>query len=57
MEDMRARRGDANNVSALKEALLHLGLTGRSVRPPVSDVPPDERVKIVDILRSWGLYG
>jgi 4-hydroxy-tetrahydrodipicolinate synthase len=55
MEDMRARRGDANNVSALKEALCHLGLCGRSVRPPVSNVPADERVEIVDILTSWGL--
>jgi 4-hydroxy-tetrahydrodipicolinate synthase len=55
MEEMRARRGDANNVSALKEALAHMGLTSRAVRPPVSDLPPEEQAEVVGILASWGI--
>lgn len=55
MEEMRARRGDANNVSALKEALCQLGLTGHGVRPPISDLPADEQTEVADILKSWDM--
>jgi 4-hydroxy-tetrahydrodipicolinate synthase len=55
MEDLRARRFDANNVSALKEALAQLGVCGRAVRPPISPLPAGERVEVTAILRDWNL--
>jgi 4-hydroxy-tetrahydrodipicolinate synthase len=55
MEQLRARHGDANNVSALKEALSQLGLADRRVRPPISDLPAPEQAEVADILKSWGL--
>jgi 4-hydroxy-tetrahydrodipicolinate synthase len=55
MEQLRARRQDANNVSALKEALAQLGLCGAGVRPPISELEADERAEVTDILRAWQL--
>lgn len=55
MEHLRARRHDANNVSALKEALAQLGLCERSVRPPISTLSPDEQQDVTRILARWGL--
>ncbi|MBM7786773.1 dihydrodipicolinate synthase family protein [Tenggerimyces flavus] len=55
MEKLRMRRGNANNVSAVKEALAQLGLCGRAVRPPVSELDTDEAAEAADIVASWGL--
>jgi 4-hydroxy-tetrahydrodipicolinate synthase len=55
MEKLRARRGNANNVSAVKEALAQLGLCGRAVRPPVTELDQNERAEAADIVASWGL--
>lgn len=52
IEDLRARRDNANNVSVVKEALAQLGLCGRSVRPPISELPAAERAEVAEILRS-----
>jgi 4-hydroxy-tetrahydrodipicolinate synthase len=54
-EDLRARRDNANNVSAVKEALAQLGLCGRYVRPPISELPENERAEIGKILISLDL--
>lgn len=53
MEQLRARRADANNVSALKEALAQRGLCTRTVRPPISGLPDDERALVRTILAEW----
>ena len=53
MEQLRARRADANNVSALKEALAQQELSTRTVRPPISELPEDERVLVRAILAEW----
>jgi 4-hydroxy-tetrahydrodipicolinate synthase len=50
-EDLRARRDNANNVSAVKEAMAQLGLCGRTVRPPISELPEQEREEVSKILR------
>jgi 4-hydroxy-tetrahydrodipicolinate synthase len=50
-EDLRARRDNANNVSAVKEAMAQLGLCGRTVRPPISELPENERAEVGRILR------
>jgi 4-hydroxy-tetrahydrodipicolinate synthase len=55
MEKLRARRGNANNVSAVKEGLAQLGLCGRGVRPPVSELDEAERAEAAAIVASWGL--
>jgi 4-hydroxy-tetrahydrodipicolinate synthase len=50
-EDLRARRDNANNVSAVKEAMAQLGLCDRAVRPPISELPDGERAEVGRILR------
>jgi 4-hydroxy-tetrahydrodipicolinate synthase len=55
IEQLRARRHDANNVSALKEALAQLGLCGAGVRPPISELDAGERAEVTEILRDWQL--
>ncbi|MCL4859167.1 MAG: dihydrodipicolinate synthase family protein [Caldilineaceae bacterium] len=50
-EDLRARRDNANNVSAVKEAMAQLGLCERTVRPPISELPNGEREEVREILR------
>ncbi|MCC7361424.1 MAG: dihydrodipicolinate synthase family protein [Anaerolineales bacterium] len=54
-EAMRARHSSANNVSVIKEALVQLGVCGRAVRPPISELPPAERAEVTAILARWGL--
>jgi 4-hydroxy-tetrahydrodipicolinate synthase len=49
-EDLRARAASEANVSVVKEALAQLGLCGRSVRPPISEVPPADREAVARIL-------
>jgi 4-hydroxy-tetrahydrodipicolinate synthase len=56
-EDLRARHGNAYNVSAVKEALAQLELCRRDVRPPISELPPAERDEVGKILRDWGIGG
>lgn len=55
MEELRARHGDANNVSAIKEALAQLGFCRRDVRPPVSELDKAERGEVTELLQTWGL--
>jgi 4-hydroxy-tetrahydrodipicolinate synthase len=54
-EDLRARRDNANNVSVVKEAMAQLGRSTRSVRPPISELPDNERAEVTAILSDWGL--
>jgi 4-hydroxy-tetrahydrodipicolinate synthase len=54
-EDLRARRDNANNVSAVKEAMAQLGLCGRTVRPPISELPEGERREVTEILQALEL--
>jgi 4-hydroxy-tetrahydrodipicolinate synthase len=52
-EELRARRQGAANIPAVKEALAQLGVAGRAVRPPISELSQDERAEVTDILASW----
>lgn len=52
-EDLRARRSGGNNVSVIKEAMAQIGLSGRSVRPPISELPESERAEVAAILSEW----
>lgn len=49
-EDLRARRNNANNVSAVKEAMAQLSLCERTVRPPISELSAEERAEVTQIL-------
>lgn len=49
-EDLRARDGNALNVSVVKEALAQLGLCRPDVRPPISPLTPGERAEVTAIL-------
>jgi 4-hydroxy-tetrahydrodipicolinate synthase len=51
-EEMRARTGSAANVSVVKEALAQLGLCGRAVRPPISELSTVERDEVARILAT-----
>jgi 4-hydroxy-tetrahydrodipicolinate synthase len=56
-EELRARRRDGFNVSVVKEALRQLGRPAGPVRPPASEVGPDERREIAAVLHTFGLAG
>jgi len=52
-EALRARNHGAANISAIKEALaLRIG-TGRTVRPPISELGSEDRREISRILAAW----
>jgi 4-hydroxy-tetrahydrodipicolinate synthase len=53
IEDLRARDGSADNVSVVKEALAQLGLCGRTVRAPSTELGAPDRAAVASILRSW----
>lgn len=55
IEQLRARRGDANNVAVIKAAMDLVGLTGGDLRPPLSALPPEDRAELVGILRDLEL--
>ena len=53
-EDLRARRNGGNNVSVVKEAMAQRGLSARTVRPPISELPESERAEVAAVLAAWG---
>jgi 4-hydroxy-tetrahydrodipicolinate synthase len=52
-EALRARNGGAANVPAVKEALAMRSVIGRTVRPPISELGPEDRAEVGRILASW----
>ncbi|WP_202239605.1 dihydrodipicolinate synthase family protein [Actinacidiphila reveromycinica] len=56
-EELRAADASADNVSVVKEALAHLGLCGRAVRPPSRVLPPDLRERIAELVEQWRREG
>ena len=52
-ETLRARNGGAANVPAIKEALALRSVIGRTVRPPISGLGPEERAEVGRILAAW----
>lgn len=54
-EDLRARRNNGNNVSAVKEAMAQMGLCEATVRPPISELPAAERAEVRQILKQLGI--
>ncbi|MBX6381841.1 MAG: hypothetical protein IRZ07_02520 [Microbispora sp.] len=52
IEDLRARHGGEHNVSVVKEALAQLGVCGRAVRPPMTELSGPDRQRVSDILRT-----
>jgi 4-hydroxy-tetrahydrodipicolinate synthase len=49
-EDLRARDGNALNVSVVKEALAQLGLCRADVRPPISPLTAQQRAEVTAIV-------
>jgi len=41
-----------HNVSVIKEALAQLGVCGRAVRPPMTELSGPDRQRVSDILRT-----
>lgn len=54
-EEIRARRNNGNNVSAVKEAMAQLGLCNATVRPPISQLPESEKGEVAEILTGLGV--
>ncbi len=52
-EALRARNAGAANVSAVKEALALRSVIGRTVRPPISELGPEDRAEVGRILAAW----
>lgn len=52
-EELRARRGDGQNVAVVKEALRQVGRPAGPVRPPASDVGAAEKAAIAELLEVW----
>ncbi|RKN42424.1 dihydrodipicolinate synthase family protein [Streptomyces hoynatensis] len=56
-EELRAERQSANNVTVVKEALAHLGLCRRDIRPPSSPLPEAERGAVAALVGRWRAAG
>lgn len=54
-EYLRAKYSSANNVPVVKEACAQLGLSGRTVRLPLTEVPPEDAKRISEILHDWNM--
>jgi 4-hydroxy-tetrahydrodipicolinate synthase len=52
-EDLRARHGSANNVTAVKVAMDEVGLVGGSVRPPMRDLSAAEAAEVKAMVAAW----
>lgn len=55
IEDLRAARGDANNVAVIKAALDLIGLAGGDLRPPLSALERDDHATLARIMRTMEL--
>jgi 4-hydroxy-tetrahydrodipicolinate synthase len=56
-EELRAANASADNVSVVKEALAHLGLAPRDVRPPSRVLPAAVRDQVAELTARWKLEG
>jgi 4-hydroxy-tetrahydrodipicolinate synthase len=52
-EEIRARHGSANNVSAVKTALDARGLGGGRVRPPMRDLDEETATEVQGVVAAW----
>lgn len=52
-EELRSRAADGYNVAVVKEALRQIGRPAGPVRPPASDVGPEDREAIAQLLARW----
>lgn len=55
IEELRAGRGDANNVAVIKAAMDLVGLAGGGLRPPLSALEPGDHAELVRILNALEL--
>jgi 4-hydroxy-tetrahydrodipicolinate synthase len=55
IEQLRARRGGANNVAVIKAAMDMVGLVGGGLRPPLAELEPGDRADLGRILEKLEL--
>lgn len=56
IEEIRARRGDAYNVGAVKVGMAAVGLAGGGVRPPLAQLDPDSAAEAAAEARRLNDY-
>jgi 4-hydroxy-tetrahydrodipicolinate synthase len=56
IEEIRARRGDAYNVGAVKVGMDAVGLVGGGVRPPLAQLDPESAAEAADEARRLNDY-
>lgn len=56
-EQLRNRSQGQYSVSVLKEALYQLGTSGRTVRPPMSELPVEQRTEVASAIDLWSQAG
>jgi 4-hydroxy-tetrahydrodipicolinate synthase len=54
LEEIRAARNSAFNVSVVKHAMDMAGLVGGPVRPPLSPLDETMKASVAEIVRGWG---
>ncbi len=54
-EELRAREGNGNNVSVVKEAMALRAIVGATVRPPLAPLSPADAEELASILATWGV--
>ena len=54
LEDLRERRGSANNVPVVKAVMDSMGLAGGNCRPPIHKLTEVERQAAIDAVSGWG---
>lgn len=53
-EELRAREGNGNNVSVVKEAMALRAIVGSTVRPPLAPLSRADAEELASILATWG---
>jgi len=54
-EELREKNSNGNNVSVVKEAMRQLGMCSGKVRPPITELQPNEKEMVRQVLVKWGL--
>lgn len=55
LEEIGEAYGRAGQVSVMREAMAQLGRLNRRNRPPMAELRPDDKLRVSEVLKAWGL--